>query len=315
MKPEKFRKLTDKMAFCAKVFNKLHLMSLSIQLFKLKDKIVLDYIEAYYADFIKNYVPKSISPKKIFDISPVFVCWLQGEENAPDLVKKCIASIKKHSGKHQVVVITEQNLSEYIEIPSYIIGKVKSGQLTRTSFSDIVRSALLASYGGMWIDATFYITKDLPESYFDAPIFSAAKQPEPKNRRNVCISHFRWTGSFIGCAKNNYLLFCFLRDFFYEYETKEVIFIDYLLVDYMIFFAYSKFSGIKEDIDKIPDNNIDFGWLFHVMNKPVNIEKAHQMFNSDTFTYKLSWKMKWKRTVHGKKSYYSAFLDGDLNNV
>ena len=308
MKSTTLRELTDKMAFCGKAFNKLHLIPLSILFFQLKDKIVLNYIEKYYGNFILNYKPCNLSPKKQFVKIPIWVCWLQGEENAPALVKKCISSIRQHSNGHEVIVLTDDNINEYVDIPEYIIKNVQSGILSRTSYSDIVRSALLASYGGMWIDATFFLTQDLPESYFTYSIFSAAKQPEPKDRRNVCISRYRWTGSFIGASSSNNKLFCFLRDFLYEYEKREVVFIDYLLIDYLIYVAYKNFEEVNSAINAIPDNNLDFGWLFHVMNKPFDEEKAKTMFEGKTFAYKLSWKMNWKTSIQGKETFFGNFI-------
>ena len=237
MKSTILRKITDKMAFCGKAFNKLHLMPISVLFFTLKDKIVLNYIEKQYGNFISQYTPCSLPPKMQLENLPIWVCWLQGEENAPALVKKCISSIRQHANGHEVIILTENNIKKYIDIPEYIIENAQRGILSRTNFSDIVRFALLASYGGMWIDATFFLTQNLPESYFSYPIFSAAKQPEPKDRRNVCISRYRWTTSFIGASDANNILFCFIRDFLYEYEKNEIVFIDYLLIDYLIYFV------------------------------------------------------------------------------
>ena len=308
MKSITFRKLTDKMAFCGKAFNKLHLMPISVLFFTLKDKIVLNYIEKQYGNFISQYTLCSLPPKMQLENLPIWVCWLQGEENAPKLVKKCISSIRQHANGHEVIILTENNIKEYIDIPEYIIENAQRGILSRTNFSDIVRFALLASYGGMWIDATFFLTQNLPESYFSYPIFSAAKQPEPKDRRNVCISRYRWTTSFIGASEANNKLFCFLRDFLYEYEKREGVFIDYLLIDYLIYVAYKNFEEVNSAINAIPDNNLDFGWLFHVMNKPFDEEKAKTMFEGKTFAYKLSWKMNWKTSIQGKETFFGNFI-------
>ena len=313
MTSKTIRKITDKMAFCAKVFNKLKLMPLSIFLFKLKDKIVLNWIYKNYGDFIKNYkTPSPIAKKISFEKSPIWVCWLQGEENAPILVKKCIESIKKNAGNHPVVVVAEENISKYIDIPQKIIEKVNTGTLSRTSFSDIVRVILLSAYGGMWIDSTFFLTQTLPEQYFEYSLFSAAKQPEPKDRRNVCISHYRWTGSFIGANKPNHILFTFLRDILLEYEKNNSVFADYLLIDYFIYVAYCQFPEVKKDIDNIFDNNIDFGWLFHVMNKKFNPEEAKKMLIGDTIAFKLSYKINWKKQTKGKTTYFGKFMDGNI---
>lgn len=95
LRAKTLRRITDKIAFCAKAFNKLKIMPLSILLFKMKDRIVLNWIYKNYGDFIRNYKKSSqLKPKFQFERLPIWVCWLQGEENAPLLVKKCIASIK-----------------------------------------------------------------------------------------------------------------------------------------------------------------------------------------------------------------------------
>lgn len=313
MTAKTLRKITDKMAFCAKVFNKLKLMPFSIFLFKLKDKIVLDWIYKNYGNFIKNYkISSPIVPKITFEKLPIWVCWLQGEENAPIIVKKCIASTKKNAGTHPVVIVTEKNISDFVDIPKSIIEKVEIGVLSRTSFSDIVRVMLLSVYGGIWIDATFFIAKKIPESYFEYPLFSAAKQPEPRNRKNVCISRYRWTGSFIGVNKPNHILFSFLRDILLEYEKNNSVFVDYLLIDYFIFVAYCQFLEVKKEIDDIPDNNLNFGWLFHVMNKKFDKDKLEKILKSDTLAFKLTYKIKWKKQTRGKITYFGKIIDEDF---
>lgn len=313
MKAKTVRKITDKMAFCAKAFNKLKIMPLSILIFKMKDKIVLNWIYKNYGDFIKNYKKNSrAKPKVLFEKPPIWVCWLQGEENASILVKKCIASIRMNSNGHKVVVVNEKNISDFVDIPGQIFEKLARRSLSRTHFSDILRFMLLSTYGGMWIDSTFFITKKLPESYFEYILFSAAKQPEPNDRKNVCISRCRWTSSFLGANKNNHLLFCFLRDILLEYEKNNSVFIDYLLIDYFIYIAYTEFKEVRNDIDAIPDNNIDFGWLFHSMNKKFDINEAKKMLFGETLAFKLSYKIKWKKQTRGKITYFGKFMEDNV---
>ncbi len=89
----------------------------------------------------------------------VWICWFQGIENAPDIVKKCYESIVKQFGKEKdIVVITDENYNKFVDIPEYIIEKYKKGIITPTHFSDILRLALLVKYGGLWLDATVYCT-------------------------------------------------------------------------------------------------------------------------------------------------------------
>lgn len=101
----------------------------------------------------------------------IWVCWLQGIENAPSLVQKCVKSIRNHAGEYKVVELTENNISQYITIPDYIWEKYRKGILSRTHFSDALRFALLSEKGGIWMDATTLMTGNLPDYATDTPLF------------------------------------------------------------------------------------------------------------------------------------------------
>ena len=101
----------------------------------------------------------------------VWVCWLQGVESAPTLVKNCIASMQYHIKDREFVFINKDNFKDYCDIPDYIIQKWENGIITNTHFSDILRLALLTEHGGMWLDATVYMTGALPEYATDGDFF------------------------------------------------------------------------------------------------------------------------------------------------
>ena len=101
----------------------------------------------------------------------IWVCWLQGLETAPLLVQRCVESIRKYANGMEVVVLTDKNISKYVDIPSYIYDKLKRGCMGRTHFSDILRLHLLSQYGGVWIDSTMLMTGVLPEYILNSPLF------------------------------------------------------------------------------------------------------------------------------------------------
>ena len=90
--------------------------------------------------------------------SNIWVCWWQGEEKMPDVVKICYRSIKIMSGKHPVVLITDYNCKDYVKLPQFIWDKYAAGVISRTHLSDILRFYLLKEYGGIWMDITNFIT-------------------------------------------------------------------------------------------------------------------------------------------------------------
>lgn len=107
-----------------------------------------------------DWTAKSISsiPKKIW------ICWFQGEENAPDIVRMCIASVRKTFSDYSVTVITDENIDEYIEIPKFIKDKRKKGIIKPAHYSDLIRLELLIKYGGIWLDSTVFVnSKNLIE--------------------------------------------------------------------------------------------------------------------------------------------------------
>ena len=55
----------------------------------------------------------------------IWICWWQGLENAPEIVKRCVASIQKHAGNHKIIMITDENYKEFISFPMWIEGNTR----------------------------------------------------------------------------------------------------------------------------------------------------------------------------------------------
>lgn len=101
----------------------------------------------------------------------VWQLWFQGEENAPALIRKCLSSVRQHTSGRPYVLLTNENLHDYLDIPDYIMQKYRAGNIGHAHFSDVVRLLLLAQYGGTWIDATVLLTAPLPDEVEQAPFF------------------------------------------------------------------------------------------------------------------------------------------------
>lgn len=102
--------------------------------------------------------------------STIWQMWWQGQEQAPALVKKCMASVRHYYGD-QVVVLTKDNYRQYVTVPDYIITKFEQGKIGFAAFSDIMRCLLLCEHGGLWVDATCLLTAPIPQEVFDQDIF------------------------------------------------------------------------------------------------------------------------------------------------
>lgn len=101
----------------------------------------------------------------------IWMCWLQGEDEAPKLVKVCFDSVRRYMPDWELAIISEKNIFEYIALPDYVVEKWKKGIITNTIMADIIRTELLIKYGGMWIDATVLLTNKVPEYIWNKDFF------------------------------------------------------------------------------------------------------------------------------------------------
>ena len=132
----------------------------SIFLGKLKEQ----YQSKLYA-IPSDYLVVESQPVRI-----IWWCWLQGEDNAPAICKACLNSLRKYFAEYKIIVVTEQNMYDYVHLPHYILEKYEKGIIDNAHFSDILRTSLLVEYGGVWIDSTVYCT-GYNTPFFDYPLF------------------------------------------------------------------------------------------------------------------------------------------------
>ena len=86
----------------------------------------------------------------------VWFSWLQGMDNAPEIVKACLVSQRKHLPDYDFRIVDLENYRQWVKLPEYVIKKFRKGQIPPASFSDILRLSLLKKYGGVWMDASVY---------------------------------------------------------------------------------------------------------------------------------------------------------------
>lgn len=159
----------------------------------------------------------------------VWICWLQGMESAPEMVKKCYLSLKENIKGKEIIVLTEENYRHYIQFPDYIQEKIDNGIITKTHMSDLMRLELLLKYGGTWIDATVYCSgNDYPEYLFDSELFMF--QTLKPGLDGECARISSW---FMTSATNHPILLL-TRALLYEYWKKHNYLKDYFLLhDFM----------------------------------------------------------------------------------
>lgn len=238
----------------------------------------------------------------------IWVFWWQGYEEAPRIVKKCIDSQKKYliDENTEYHLITRNNLNDFITFPKFIMRKVSEKKITLTHLSDIIRVKLLHDYGGVWLDATIYMTSFLEDDFYMFPFYTNKKTFYETNM-NRLVSKGRWTSYFLKSEKNNVLMM-FMYDAFISYWEKYDCLIDYWLVDYVINVAYNEIDFIKKIIDKVPENNERIFDLFTMRNQAYNEDEYNKII-CNTHIHKLSYKdTYYAKDKNGKNTYYSVIL-------
>lgn len=200
---------------------------------KKRYSVVLERFDDSYSE--------SLLPKK--HCNKVWVCWMQGIENAPALVQRCFRSLQENLKDRQIILITSENLREYTDMPSWIMEKYEKGIITHTHFSDLLRLELLCKHGGTWIDSTVFCSGGAIPSYMlDSELFMFQNLKPGADGSTLNISSWFMTS----CANNKVLLV--VREMLWEYWKKEDRLIDYFLVHHFIMMALEYY---KEDWQKM----------------------------------------------------------------
>lgn len=259
-----------------------------------------NYLNKYSLDRKENdcYVNKDVRKNKT-----IWVCWLQGEKNAPDLVKICMDSVKKNKPEDfEFVLLTQDNLSKYIKLPHFILDKLMRGIITKTHFSDIIRAVILDIYGGCWIDATVYCSGKIPICMVSGELFLF--QWSRMDQSVLTISSW-WI-----YAKNSNGLFADLRNLLYNYWEKEQKLRNYYLFHIMFAKVVNSNSFYRSIFFSMPYfNNSTPHTLAAKMQLPFN-QQEWNIMKSQSDVHKLTYKNK---ILQGDiYNYYMAFCDGKL---
>lgn len=155
----------------------------------------------------------------------IWICWFQGLDEAPNIVKKCVESVRINNPDKEVVVITANNLHDYVEFPEYIEEKWKKGIITHTHMTDLLRLELLIKYGGAWIDATvFCSSSDVPSYFFDSDLFFFQLLKPGRDGNGIYFSSW-----FMSAKTNNKILMA-TQELCYEYWKGNDTMWDYFLL-------------------------------------------------------------------------------------
>lgn len=266
------------------------------------DHRVLDKLRKKYKKYIEHYMQNQEKQKELPYIHShtVWICWMQGMDHAPELVRRCYESLQKYLSDRKIVVITEKNYRDYVSFPEHIQEKYEKGIITKTHFSDLLRLELLIRYGGTWIDATVLCTgSDIPEYILDSDLFVY------QCLKPGCDGHDAVISSWLMTSCGNHPILLLTRALLYQYWENHNYMVDYFLIH--DFFQMAAEAYPEEWKKVVPSSNsaphilllhlfesYDETWLRYIMDM--------------TCFHKLSYKHKKSETAK-EGTYYRWVLD------
>ena len=216
------------------------------------------------------------------------VIWVYWNDLAhmPQMVSNCIEGIKRNSNGHRVVVVTENTVADYLQLDDVVWRKYKEGKISRTHFCDIVRIGLLYKYGGVWMDCTILLTRQLPDIVTSSDFYTNHLCVNDDNN----IGGGKWSTFFMACHKGNLMMRCTL-EIFIEYWKKYDRIADYVWMDYIFHLIYTNIPSVRKMIDSVPTNNPDIWILQTKIAQPFSEKEYAAIFKDNSrFMYKFSYK-------------------------
>lgn len=299
------------------------------QSFKQVYPVVLEKVEPFLIQKYGTRIPQKIKANTNVTNRTnkiIWFCWLQGIEQAPDIVHACYNSIKRNIPDREIKLIDANNWKEYVELPDFIVKKWEKGRIPAALFSDLLRLELLIKYGGTWIDSTVLCTglndnhnknDNLSRILETSGTSEQARAGELENKVNQYLDAdlflFQYTKQgcipvsisnwFITARSNNEVLIV-LRDMLYAYWR------DYdCTLDYYIFHLFSSMLSKEypEEIMGMPyGQSLNSLMLLHHWEERFNQKKWDRLTSHVCF-HKLAFRVK-EKIKNNKENYYNYIL-------
>ncbi len=257
----------------------------------------------------------------------IWFMWWQGLDHMPDVIKINYDALLINANGNKVIFVAHDNIKDYIQMPDYILEKVKKGIISLTHLSDLIRAKILNEHGGLWLDATIHVSR--PIDNLTSLTYWSPKWIIPKSDKN---KYRLWAGLWnvssvpklmmtqcMGIwfsVKDNPIFAC-LEEFWLSYWKNENDTPYYWTTEvFLIGCMYDEIHTVKKQIDALQLSNSKVFDLRDQINEIPN-KTILKFFLSDTQFFYLRWKSEYKEyaeniqklTLYGHLLRDSQFLN------
>lgn len=273
---------------------------------------------------LKKYRYSNI-PELTSGVYVIWVMWWEGEEEMPPIIRMNYESLKRNANGHKINLITNGNYLNWVELPDYINLKFERKLINLTHLSDFIRVALLSKYGGLWLDATIYVTAPLPEK-MNVFYWSTKWVLKPNEKNTYPLWKALWEissipkltitqcmGIWYSCPHNP--IFDCLKDFWMEYWKNDNSTPYYWTTEvFLNGVMYDQIPAVKNMIDEVAESNPQVFKMRHHVNRDYNEQLLRELTGDTQFFY-----LSWKETYHelspltGNKTLYGFLKMKDMD--
>lgn len=202
--------------------------------------------------------------------------WLQGLDQAPELVRVCLKSLRNNFPDYDIKIITNENIKQYIDLPEEIYNKHNSGWISNAFYSDIIRLSLLAKYGGIWMDSTVYCSNDnLMRNVIEKSDMFVYQNLLQTDRDIIKMS------SWLIATKKNNPYITEVSKLLNEYATHSNYTEDYFVCHLLLSLFSKKYSKIWQSMPKYDNFNPHI--LRYLLNKPISVPGLKSLLLRNSF--------------------------------
>ena len=202
-----------------------------------------------FSKFIQDYVAEHPAQNAQQKHNPIiWTIWLQGMDHAPKVVQQCYASMQKQITDRPIVVITEENFSDYVTFPDYIMEKYEKGIISKVHFADLLRVELLAQHGGTWLDGTVFCSSEPFQKYvLDDSLFLFQTLKPGLDGHSIAASSWLMT------AHSGNPIILLTRALLHEYWRRYNYAVDYFILHNFIQMAIAAYPQVWDKV--VPFSN------------------------------------------------------------
>lgn len=307
-----------------RLFHKFN--SLNMQFFGLVDNIMLSVKPKTFPTKSIEYLRKYeyiLKDEPVFETSDkypnkIWQLWLQGND-MPAIVKSCTESVKKFHNE-QRIMLTNDNLDDFVEIPEYVKEKHNKGIISHAHYSDIIRLLLLAKYGGCWVDATIYLTDKIPDDILSADFFTYRSLDSHVYKNITDYEQFKIYANYLNkplsvespfffSGKPGNKIIQYLLALLLEYWKHENKAVDYLMMDQFFNLILINKPDLRNEFLNMPEYYLEDVLLLQDAQFEHFDKNLFDNIRHSSNVHKLTYKNIKRNT------YKDSFLEYVINNI